>query len=115
MADFQDFNDISTCDEEIDDEVVQNEKVVHKEEKKTSATGKRKKTVKKWTTEDTNRLIDLFEERPCLWDIFQKDYHCREKKESAYNEIKDILGVGVCDIKSRLISYFTGRRNFESK
>ena len=59
MADFQDFNEILTCDEEIDDEVVQNEKVVHKEEKKTSATGKRKKTAKKWTTGDTNRLIDL--------------------------------------------------------
>ena len=30
--------------------------------------------------------------------------HCSEKKEIAYNEIKDILGVSIAEIKSRLIS-----------
>ena len=39
-----------------------------------------------------------------MWDICQKDYHSREKKEIAYNEIKDILDVGVGEIKSRLLS-----------
>ncbi|XP_046864094.1 uncharacterized protein LOC124458023 [Xenia sp. Carnegie-2017] len=65
---------------------------------------KKKKAVRKWTTNETNTLIDLFEERPCLWDIFQKDYHCRDVKELAYEEMKNILGISVKDIKARLVS-----------
>ena len=71
MADFGDLDE--TYDKKMDDEVVHNEEnntKQHKAGKKTLATVKRKKTTKKWTTEDSNQLIDLFEKHPCLWDIY---------------------------------------------
>ena len=42
---------------------------------------------KKWSSKETNQLIDLFEERPCLWDVLNKSYHDREKRDKAYVEI----------------------------
>ena len=58
---------------------------------------------KKWSSEETNQLIDLFEERPCLWDVFNKSYHDREKRDKAYVEIKTELSVPVNEIKAKLL------------
>ena len=33
---------------------------------------------KKWKHEEIFAIIDLYEARPCLWDVFPKDYHSRE-------------------------------------
>ena len=30
---------------------------------------------RRWCDAEIDRLIELLEERPCLWDIFCKDYH----------------------------------------
>ena len=45
------------------------------------------KEVKKWSTEEILLLIDLPEDRVCLWDVFDKSYHCREKRGKALKEI----------------------------
>ena len=34
----------------------------------------------KWGEDDIEKLIDLFEEKPCLWDISHSSYSKREKK-----------------------------------
>ena len=46
-------------------------------------------------------LIDLVEERPCLWSIFHTEYTKRDKREKAYDEIKDIIELDVKEIKSK--------------
>ena len=62
-----------------------------------TATRKRKapeadKTKKpKWKSDEIKTLIDELEKRSCLWDVFGKDYHEREKREVAYTELEDIL------------------------
>ena len=44
---------------------------------------KAKPKTKKWDTEETNRLIEILEEKTCLWDVNEKSYHIREKREKA--------------------------------
>ena len=43
---------------------------------------------KKWTNENLSQLIDLYEARPCLWDIFCKEYHNRDATGKAKAEIE---------------------------
>ena len=43
-----------------------------------SAQLKEQKKQKSWTQSEIFRLIDLYEERPCLWDVFSSDYHDRD-------------------------------------
>ena len=51
-----------------------------------------------------DRLIELQEERPCLWDLFCKDYrHVREKRERAYEDIENELDIDVNDIKTKIV------------
>ena len=40
-----------------------------------------------WDDKDVEKLIDLYEERPCLWDIAR--YSKRDIKEKALSEIKE--------------------------
>ena len=47
---------------------------------------------RRWCDAEVDRLIELLEERPCLWDVFCKEYHVREKRERAYEEIENELG-----------------------
>ena len=35
---------------------------------------------KKWTNAETCHLIELLEENPCLWDLYDKNYHMRDKR-----------------------------------
>ena len=39
------------------------------------------KSKRKWTDEEVEKLIDLFEARPVLWDRHAVDYFEREKRE----------------------------------
>ena len=53
---------------------------------------RRTKTKKpKWKSGEIETLIDELEKRSCLWDVFDKDYHNREKREVAYTELEDIV------------------------
>ena len=47
-------------------------------------------------------LIDLPEERPCQWNIFESQYTKREKRDSAYKEIAETLEREVGEIKTKI-------------
>ena len=43
---------------------------------------------KKWSNDEITRLIDLYEARPCLWDVFSPEHHNRETTAKAKAEIE---------------------------
>ena len=43
----------------------------------------KKKEKKRWSDDEIEMLIDFYESRPCLWDIFSKDYCKRDVKEKS--------------------------------
>ena len=45
-----------------------------------------------WTTETVSDLIDLFEERPCLYNTKHKDYFNRDLRSIALEEISREIG-----------------------
>ena len=47
------------------------------------------------------KLIDLYEERPCLWDISDRSYSKRDVKEKALSEIKDELDIELSIIQAK--------------
>ena len=44
---------------------------------------------------------DLLEEKDCLWDVNKKDYHVRNKRERAFEEIRNVLDIDVAEIKAK--------------
>ena len=56
-------------------------------EKKSTGGGQKKKNKAKWKSDEIETLIDELEKRSCLWDIFDKEYHNREKRDIAYTEL----------------------------
>ena len=71
----------------------------------------RKRT--RWTHEETLKLIECYESRACLWDAFDKEYHSKEKRERALNEIELELDVSVEEIKAKILNLRSqlGREN----
>ena len=61
----------------------------------------------KWKSGEIDTLIDELEKRSCLWDVFDKDYHNREKREVAYTELEDILKHTKKDIKTKIVGLRT--------
>ena len=57
---------------------------------------KRGKT-RKWTEEETEKLIDLLEENTCLWDVSNKEYLLKNKREKALSDMSDELDMEVAD------------------
>ena len=55
----------------------------------------------RWDDEDVDKLIDLYEARPCLWDIADRSYSKRDIKEKALSEIKEELGIEIAVIKAK--------------
>ena len=66
-------------------------------------TRRRKQKARKWRDEEVETLIDLFEQHVCLWDIFCKEYHLKEKRDMAYETMKEELDIPVADIKYKII------------
>ena len=62
------------------------------------------KCPRKWTEGETTSLIDLLEERPCLWNIFEKSYHSRETREQGFEELQSTLNISMVDIKAKIVS-----------
>ena len=62
---------------------------------------------RRWCDAEVDRLIELLEERPCLWDVFCKDYHAREKRERAYEDIGNELEMDVSDIKAKITPLYS--------
>ena len=46
---------------------------------------------RKWTDEETDVLIDIFGKSACLWAMFSKDYHMKDKRDKAYEKIHEEL------------------------
>ena len=57
------------------------------EKEKNTAKINKSKGGKDWKDEEISLLIDMLEEKPCLWDVFDKAYTRRDVKEIAYTEI----------------------------
>ena len=55
----------------------------------------------KWKDELVEKLIDLYEERPRLWDISDRSYSKRDVKEKALSEIKEEMGIEVSIIQAK--------------
>ena len=56
---------------------------------------------KKWSDSETDKLIDLLEKQFCFWDVSKKEYHLRNLRECAYQEMKDELDIEIADIKTK--------------
>ena len=59
--------------------------------------------LRRWRNDETCKLIDLVEERPCIWNVFDNDYHNREKREKAYKDIESELNVPMAEIKRKIM------------
>ena len=58
-----------------------------KEKERNTAKKIKLKGGRDWTYEEISLLTDMLEEKPCLWDVFDKEYTKRDVKEIAYTEI----------------------------
>ncbi|KAK3728256.1 hypothetical protein QZH41_006730 [Actinostola sp. cb2023] len=47
----------------------------------------------KWSNEMLFNLIDEYEARPCLWDVFSDSYHNRDVTSKAKAEVQESLGI----------------------
>ena len=72
--------------------------------KKADSVGKDRGRARRWTKPEIDQLIDLLEEKDCLWDVNKKDYHLRNKRERAFEEMRDILDIDVAEIKAKITS-----------
>ena len=72
--------------------------------KKAASVGKDRGRARRWTEPEIDQLIDPLEEKDCLWDVNKKDYHLRNKRERAFEEMRDILDIDVAEIKAKITS-----------
>ena len=50
---------------------------------------------KDWADEEISLLINMLEEKPCLWDVFDEEYTKRDVKEIGYTEIASSLDTNI--------------------
>lgn len=89
--------------ENVDEEIIE-EFTETKHRKKANCERKERGRARKWTELEIDQLIDLLEEKDCLWDVNTKDYHVRNKREKALEEMRDILDIDMADIKAKITS-----------
>lgn len=77
------------------------------DDKKDKKADDKSKAAKDWTEEETNSLIELLENKSCLWDIYHKDYKKRDLKEIAYSEIATALDTTIASVKTKINSLRT--------
>ena len=73
-----------------------------KEKEGNTAEKTKSKGGKDWTDEEISLLIDMLEEKPCLWDVFDKEYAKWDVKELAYTEIASFLDTNIESIKAKI-------------
>jgi len=61
-----------------DDNIENSEELEEIPNKKKRITKRSSATSARWSNEMIFRLIDEYEARPCLWDIFSTEYHNRD-------------------------------------
>ena len=47
-------------------------------------------------------LIDQYEKHSCLWNVFDKQYHDREKWQQVYKELEEVLGISAAEMKNKI-------------
>ena len=57
---------------------------------------------KKWTVDEVQDLIELLEEKPCLWNSFSNEYTKKEVKERAYRELAEHFGSSSAIVKTKI-------------
>ena len=57
---------------------------------------------KSWSDEEVGDLIDLFESKPCFWNIHDPSYAKRDEKELAYSSIAEQFETAIQAIKAKL-------------
>ena len=61
----------------------------------------------KWNNDEISRLIDLYEARPCLWDVFTSEHHNREATSKAKAEIEVGYIFRVCFWEKKILALAT--------
>ena len=79
-------------------------KKAKEEKEKEGNTAKKTKSKggKDWTDEEISLLIDMLEEKLCLWEVFDQEYTKRDVKEIAYTEIASSLDTNIESIKAKI-------------
>ena len=79
-------------------------KKAKEEKEKEGNTAKKTKSKggKDWTDEEISLLIDMLEEKLCLWDVFDQEYTKRDVKEIAFTEIASSLNTNIESIKAKI-------------
>lgn len=73
-------------------------KEVSSTKKSAAAAANKKRT---WNDDEVETLIDMYEARPCLWDVADSTYSKKDVKEQALAEIKEEMGIEIPLIKSK--------------
>lgn len=58
-----------------------------------------KTKTKKWNDKEIYLLIDYLEEHPS----FSKDYHLKDKRDKAYEVIKEEMDIPIADIQCKIV------------
>ena len=78
----------SSSDSEYERKEKKHQRRDRKQPKTKVETSRKQQVAKaKWSNEDIFRLIDPYEERSCLWDVFSPTYHDRTMTGKAKQEI----------------------------
>ncbi|KAG8332140.1 uncharacterized protein LOC124372360 [Homalodisca vitripennis] len=59
-------------------------------------------TVMEWTNDKVCQLIELYRDKPVLWDCRLKGYKDRNKKQDALQEIADVFGVDKAVVEKKI-------------
>ena len=68
---------------------------VSKKQKAEKSGGKSVAKSKKWTDKEIDKLLEMLEDRVCLWDVSSKEYHLRDKRHSPPQSLNYIVFVGI--------------------
>ena len=89
--------------ENVNEEWIE-ESTATKNRKKAAIDGKDRGRARRWMEPKIDQLIDPLEEKDCLWDVNKKDYLVRNKRERAFEEMRNILDIDVAEIKAKITS-----------
>ncbi|XP_014280369.1 uncharacterized protein [Halyomorpha halys] len=68
-----------------------------------------------WNHEKLTKLIDLYRERPELWDPTNNDYHVKNKKNDGWNHITKEMGCELAELKVKMTSLLSSYRREKMK